>query len=612
MSTDKQDAINIISETVPKEAVKRKRKRLRRFVINFTILFIVSSLFVVNWQPLKISKETTYVTEPRTADGKRIDYFRAFEEKLYPPEMKTDENGFRLILKNLGDQFKYEKNVYNKKTNQQETIKLDPVPLRRQVYEKVGLDPDTPPILDVKPEEWSAESYITELDKNGKLTDELLENFKPENSSQEKLSILRDVLYQTPWTLQQLPFMEDWVKASEKPLEIIAEATRKPEFCFPLFRDSDEEELIDLIGSLCEVQITRDWTRTLQIRANYRKGIGDIDGAIDDKITCMRLGRHVRKPVSFNWLVGAAIEGIGWAIDIYGNPEHKPTAQQLARLQSEIDAISKSATIEECLEFERLYTLSCMQMVYHSNKTVNESAVTNIPFLPPLAASWCINSNVVMKNTNNWFDTIIKDVKHGFTADKAVPSTNPLKYIFVNSRSKQVSDVLLMMMNSTVKALSDAQNRIQCVENMSRLNLALLRYEAEHGKFPDGNWRTAILPYLGEEGEKYFRCPTTELAEDETTYAMIKRENGEVPDTPNTLLLVEVWPPQKMSEGNGTTEPKLGGFDRVAKKMRDGIGSQHNGGCNATQRGGSVSFLSETISAEKFNELVDGTAKKKW
>lgn len=50
----------------------------------------------------RISKETTYMTEPLKADGKQDDYFAAIQQAAYPANTATDENGYRLIERHLG------------------------------------------------------------------------------------------------------------------------------------------------------------------------------------------------------------------------------------------------------------------------------------------------------------------------------------------------------------------------------------------------------------------------------------------------------------------------------------------------------------------------------
>ncbi len=51
---------------------------------------------------LRISKETTYITEPLKSDGQQVDYFAALQKATYPANIATDENGYRLILRHLG------------------------------------------------------------------------------------------------------------------------------------------------------------------------------------------------------------------------------------------------------------------------------------------------------------------------------------------------------------------------------------------------------------------------------------------------------------------------------------------------------------------------------
>ena len=74
---------------------------LKMFAILFAIIFGLWFNFFRS-VPLRISKETTYITKPLTPDG-RVDYFAALQLAFHPPEMKTDENGYRVVFRALGD-----------------------------------------------------------------------------------------------------------------------------------------------------------------------------------------------------------------------------------------------------------------------------------------------------------------------------------------------------------------------------------------------------------------------------------------------------------------------------------------------------------------------------
>jgi hypothetical protein len=86
---------------------KKRFGCLGRFVKCAAVLLALLAAFVY-WNffrtpPLKISKETTYITEPLTSDGTWVDYFAALEKLPSSPEMKAENNGYRLIVRALGD-----------------------------------------------------------------------------------------------------------------------------------------------------------------------------------------------------------------------------------------------------------------------------------------------------------------------------------------------------------------------------------------------------------------------------------------------------------------------------------------------------------------------------
>jgi len=131
-------------------------KRLIAIGSILLILAVTVWYFCLYASPLKISPETTYITAPLMSDGKRIDYFRAWEERAYPPEMKTDDNGYRILVRAIGDITKYSEFGSSTFTMRD----LDPEPLRLQVYEKLGLDPSIPPTMKLE----SVDTFLKRYD----------------------------------------------------------------------------------------------------------------------------------------------------------------------------------------------------------------------------------------------------------------------------------------------------------------------------------------------------------------------------------------------------------------------------------------------------------------
>ena len=142
---DPHEAAEAVKEVNEAMAILPKKRfgclgRLRQ--VRAVLLLVLLAVFVywnfLRTPRLKISKETTYITEPLTSDGTRVDYFAALEQELYPPEMKTDDNGYRLIVRALGD---VPENLQENET------RGDAEARAAQVYEKLGLDPAIEPTM---------------------------------------------------------------------------------------------------------------------------------------------------------------------------------------------------------------------------------------------------------------------------------------------------------------------------------------------------------------------------------------------------------------------------------------------------------------------------------
>jgi len=296
--------------------------------------------------PLVISAVTTRVTGPLTADG-YIDFFKALEQYTCPPELATDDNGFRDFVRLFGDVGDYSNGV------EEETREF----YRLQKYEKLGLDPDVPPTLTlpVAPQKIFEDFYKAKEEEAPRLN-----------------------LVDHPWTLEEYPMFADWIKEIDTPLDAIAEAIRKPIFFCPLLQSPESvqsgkpQNLIAIL--LSDVQSTREIARTFGARATYRIAQGNIDGAIDDQLTLLRLGRQMTYGGSLvQYLVGIAIEGMGRAIPVGANPEHPLSEQQICRILDGFDALPPRASSAISLEWERYTVLSVVQDIQISERSFIEA-----------------------------------------------------------------------------------------------------------------------------------------------------------------------------------------------------------------------------------------------
>ena len=560
-------------------------KRTLAIVVPILILTATAWYFCLYASPLEISPETTYITAPLMSDGKRIDYFRAWEERAYPPEMKTDDNGYRILVRAIGDLSTYSAFGRNILTQRD----LDPEPFRVQVYEKLGLDPTTPPTLKLESAWTFLERYLNE---------------RPEEARQMRQRLGR------PWTFEDLPMLEDWLAENEAGIDLLSEAVRKPVFFAPMVRKSEDEPLVTRGAG----NAFREFARALQARAMYHIGVGDINGAIDDVITIHLLARHAGKHGALvDCLLGIAFEGAAFSIPIGGNLLAPPSREQLQRLFDTIRSLPPLPALEDLVIAERLFALATLQE-YAFGRNVE---VFGLP--RPGFWSFGVDWNFVFREVNDAFNALIA----GEEIAEPVSMVDGEGMLFgreprlpvrltVRGRTEVARDVFIsLFFFPTVEAVREQERRRQCVENMKLLTLALLLYEKDHGTLPDGDWREAIRPYLGENADKYFRCPSHPgLAEDETTYAMIRRESGVTPNTPHTLSLVEVFPPMKMTGNDGTILESQAIINRTDdwRQPTEGLSSHHPGGFNVSYRSGAIAIVSDSVSTDKLQSLIDGTA----
>ncbi len=528
----------------------------------FFVAFILFSAWFLclRTPPLVISSKTTRITGPLTADG-QIDYFKALEQRNYPPEMQTDDNGFRVLVRTFGRLGK---------DDQDWTI--------AQKYEKLGLDPKILPTMTIPR-------------APDKIVDEYFKA-KGENIPNDTRTRLQNL----SWTLNDYPMLADWLKESDAPLDTVAEAIRKPIFFTPLLQNPESirsgkpQCLLALL--LPDIQSLRDIARMFAARATYRVGQGNIDGAIDDKLTIIRFGRLLPTSGSLiHYLVGIAIEGVGLAVPVGANPKHPLTKEQIQRLLNGLDALPPRAPINDAYEFERYAVLDMIQTFFRSGDFRGIDTV--LAKLGPLAR--LSNQNIIYRRTNNAFD----ELQGGSVRSSSVPvlptSTEMVfRFLTPDGRALILFDALSDLLVPAFDTFEEAVRRTECAVNLQRLTLAILFYEAEHGQFSDDNCPKHIGKYLGKEPAKYFQCPSSTISDGETKYALVKYDQTNESNR-NTICLVELT----------NSVPLDKAVIPVADvRPRQGTGSSHPGGINVGLRNGSVRFVNLAGGDEELQKML--------
>jgi hypothetical protein len=349
----------------------------------FCLLLILPSIYIFFLRPvpLIISEKTTRITGPLTEKGE-IDFFKALEERFYPPELATDDNGFRVFVRQFGD-------VSETATGPDGEF------YRRQKYEKLGLDPNVPPTLTLPPDQHDV--YKNFYKAKGELV--------PSNYGR--------ICYDQ-WTLENYPMLADWIKEINAPLDAIAGMVQSPIFFVPFWqsRESFESGNPENIYTLFppEIPMCRKITRIFKARAMFRIAQGDIDGAIDDKLTIHRLGRLLPHGGGLmRYLVGLAIEGVAASISVGANMEHPLSEPQICRLLDGLDTLPPRIPVNDAYEWVRFLALDVVQVCVRDRISLSQLsslASVGLPYSYGIATYFPCNWNVVYRRMNELHDAM--------------------------------------------------------------------------------------------------------------------------------------------------------------------------------------------------------------
>ena len=260
---------------------------MRKLIFAVPLLTFVSATFAFDppkpVKPIKpifkMSRETTYITEPLDKDG-YPDYETALNEKLRGT-IKPENNACILLWKAIGPTPEGGK------------------PLHADYWKWLGADCPT-----------EKGDYFIDAFKYFKKTGRT-EFGEADYDLHSRLSF-------APWKAEDHRDYALWLEANETPLAIVVEAVKRKEYYSPHVARNDKGEKSMLFeGLLPHLQKYREICDALLKRAMLRIGQKKYDLAWTDLMTCNRMARHIGKKGSLiEMLVSYAIEQIAIRGDI--------------------------------------------------------------------------------------------------------------------------------------------------------------------------------------------------------------------------------------------------------------------------------------------------------
>lgn len=500
--------------------------------------------------PLKNSPETTVLTAPLAADGS-VDYF-AYFESLYPPNIATDDNGARIVVRALGPGQEYFKSGENDKSY---------ADMRRMLSEKLGLDPNAAPEIAL-PFETAIDAFRVKMeaempgelyDPFGHMTPE--ERYKAVVTNDTRIQKSDDELTEEQLRAKQREeiierfartetqekieeygeFIGAYLDTQGAALDVISQAAQKELFIYPMVHSGEAPpQLFALLWP--DIQNHRELIRSLALRAEWRIHQGKIAGAIADRIAVRRLGTLMqtnRGAAVVEILLGISGEGSAARIPVGGNFQAPLTADDWRLLRDELDANRPTVDLDQVRQIERFILLDLFQRFARGKDPLSKSHAFDF------CARLVTNANIVFKEFNRLFDQMQIDEEAGAKAKKKYSGgLGTISALTVWGRSKMIGVMAANLLCPTFVPFCEATRRTECLRNLQKINFAMQLYRLDHdGRFPpaftvgaDGkplhSWRVLILPYLGDkEKALYEKIKIDESWESEANRAF----HGSVP-----------------------------------------------------------------------------------
>jgi len=444
-----------------------------RTLVAVAVAFALTGVLLAVDPPraLPPGKDTTVVTGPFDKDG-TINYETALNERM-KGKSTADTNAVVLLLKAIGP-------------------KPEGSLLHADYYKWLG---------------------VKELPEKGDYVVRQIELFEDEIRGEDPQAFWdREAdLRARPWTANEEPKLAEWLAVNAKPLKLVAEAARRPDYFYPFISRRQNGERDVLIGSLLSmVQRTRELASILSLRVMFHCGGKRYDAAWADVLTMHRLGRLVSKGGSLiELLVGIAIDATARGQALRFLEVAKPDAKQALSYRDDLLKLPPLATLADKIDlFERFMFLDGAQFIrrdgFRSMAGLLDRDLPDVPEEVVNATLARLDWDRVLKTGNGWHDKMVAGLRKPTRADrqtalaaleadlKKAKAAAAFDGIVRDSgdadkraaASDRAGDLLTGLLLPTVAKVSEAADRQEVQFRTELLAFALAAHYADHKKYP--------------------------------------------------------------------------------------------------------------------------------
>ncbi|NQU23273.1 MAG: hypothetical protein HQ567_18495, partial [Candidatus Nealsonbacteria bacterium] len=422
---------------------------------------------------ITVSKETTRITSPLREDG-YVDYVAALNE-MCSAGVTPENNAIVPLWRAMGPGDISEK-------------------IREDYFRQLGI----PPLTEEGDYFVSFEDY---------LRGQGIEESEDTNRQWERSR-------QGPWSGKDCPAAAGWLKANEKPLRQIVEASRRTRYYSPLIAtDDDVAPLVSVMLPACSEM--RCAARALTARAMLYMGQGKTDRARQDLLACHRLGRlSGQGPTLIDALIGIAIDSVACQGDTAVVQSGELTANQAKKYRAELLRLAPSSRMVDKIDTgERFMFLDSVAGIAREGPMALQQLAgggSGEPVIAEKLLKWAtrraIDWDEVLRMGNSYYDRMVEGGRKPTRAERNVASDELLAEVkklaaalkdpksiamtLLSGKSprqiatQQMGGLFIALLLPAVDAAIDAEYRGTMRMEVTQLAFALAGYRADHDGYP--------------------------------------------------------------------------------------------------------------------------------
>mgnify|MGYP001212171874 CR=1 FL=1 len=426
------------------------------------------------------SRRTTYITEPLRADGS-VDYLAAINQRC-SKGVTPDNNASVLIWQALGPgpQAKATRSAFFKAIGM-------PVPTENGDY-------------------FISTAQFARQEHDGEGGGDV--SIEKQARQAEEIDDQLDSATTRAWSEDELPQIAAWLRANQRPLALIIEATGRSRRFDPLVAFHDVPGQL-LLVDLTMATESRAIARALVARAMLQPKRGQIDEAWQDLLAAHRLAHLVAQGDMFiEWLVGNTIKRQAFAAQRAILQNSEPSPKQIESMREDLGKLPQFPGVVDKLNIgDRFTSLDSLYSVAREMSGRTTFGTQTDPILQKvlkLFGRYRVDWELVFARINSWWDREIAACRLPVRAarkealdeldrefEERTRHANDLKEsvttAFDSSRavSERMADVLIALFAPAALAACDVEVRGKTELDLTKVAFALAHFRVEYGAYPD-------------------------------------------------------------------------------------------------------------------------------